>query len=53
MQNAFYLKKKKRPTEKFNEKKNLDKQSFMSAFFPDKEEKDANRTRCAAVKIQH
>lgn len=53
MQNAFYLKKKKRPTEKFNEKKNLDKQSFISAFFPEKEEKDADRTRYAAVKIQH
>ena len=53
MQNAFYLKKKKRPAVRFNEKNDFDKRDFMNAVFPEKEEKDADRTRCAAVKIQH
>lgn len=53
MQNAFYLRIRKRPTVRLEENPKTDKQEFINAFFPDKEEKNADRTHNTAVKIQY
>lgn len=52
MQNAFYLRVRKRPSVRFDEYRKADEQDFANAFFPNKEGKNADRTDNVAVKVQ-